>query len=278
MTILDGRALAKKIKSDIKREISRLKIRPGLAVIMVGDDPGSKVYVRLKEKAAQELGIYFKKHLFSSARQKEIISLIERLNKNRNIHGIIVQLPLPEGLDTKKIIQTVEPKKDVDAFHPHNMERLLQDLPTFIPPTINGILELLKSTGTNLTNKKALIVANSQTFAQPLAWLLRKQGIQDEIHLAGQKNLAQHTKQADILIVARGKPYLIKPDMIKRGVIIIDVGYSRVRGKPCGDVDPLCAKQAAFLSPVPGGVGPLTVVMLLKNVLLATKNKINEKK
>lgn len=273
-TILDGRALAEKIKTSIKKEITKLGIKPGLAVILVGKDPASEVYVRLKEKAAQDLGIYFEKYLFpEKVSQKKILARVEKLNKEKLVHGIIVQLPLPHHLNTNKIIQTISHKKDVDGFGPSNIEKLFQDLHCFIPPTIAGIIELIKSTKIEVRSKRALIIANSQTFAQPLAFLLKKEGALVETHLKGQRNLKQKARQADILIVAQGKPEFIKPDFIKRGAIVIDVGYSRVKGKPVGDVDPACARRASFISPVPGGVGPMTVAMIFKNVLIAARNQ-----
>lgn len=261
--LLNGKKIAKENKERLKKKIKKLKNKPGLATILIGKNSSSLIYVRLKEKMAKEIGINFKKILLSGkTAQKEIINLIERLNKNKKINGIIVQLPLPKKFNTNKIIQKISPNKDVDGFHPKTK---------FVSPAHQAILRLLKQTKISLRNKKAAIFVKNKAFAQPLKNLLEKRGIKTEIVYFKEKNYIKKIKKADILIVALGKPKFVKPKMIKKNSIVIDVGYSRIKGKPIGDVDKKCYKKAKFISPVPGGVGPLTVVYLMKNVIRASK-------
>jgi len=254
MIILKGKTLAQKIKKQLKEKMAKLKIKPGLAVVLVGKNKASEVYVQQKEKMAQELGVNFKKYLMpSKTNEIKIINLIKKLNQDKNIQGILVQLPLPKNLDANKIIQTIDPKKNVDAFHN----------PLIIPPTIAGILELLKATKLNLKNKKACLLTKNEVFTKSLKDLLENKGIK----------IISQTKRADILIVALGKPKFVKTEMIKKGVIIIDVGFNRIKNKPVGDVDfENVVKKTKFITPVPGGVGPLTVIFLFKNLIKLTKS------
>lgn len=267
--ILDGKALAEKIKLDLAKKISRQKTKPGLAVVLVGNDPASALYVRLKEKTAQEVGINFHKYLYdhnghNNISGKKLLELIKFLNNDREVNGIIVQLPLPKKYQQQKIIDAIDPAKDVDGFHPKNQTGL-------VPPTIGAILELLKATREKLTDKSALIIGKSEIFLEGLKKHLRQLGI-NQVGLTRQ--LIGGTRDYDIIIIALGRAQALKKSMVKAGAIVIDVGINKVRGKTVGDVDEKVAEVASFLSPVPGGVGPLTVACLLKNVyLLSQKNK-----
>jgi methylenetetrahydrofolate dehydrogenase (NADP+)/methenyltetrahydrofolate cyclohydrolase len=259
--LLNGKIIAEKIKKQLKKQVNQMRQKPGLAVILVGKNPASEIYVKLKEKAAAEIGIKFKKIIFPTHTAKgKIINLINRLNKNKKIQGIIVQLPLPKHLNSNEIVQKIDPKKDVDGFVFGSK---------FISPTHQAILRLLKATKKNLKNKKAIILAKNKIFAEPLKNLLEKKKIKTKIIYFPKFKLK--LKKIDIIIVALGKPHFLKPKMIKNNCIIIDVGYSRLKDKPVGDVDPKCFQKAAFFSPVPGGVGPLTVIYLLKNVVLSAQ-------
>lgn len=269
-TLLNGRKLAETIKQQLKRQVGRKKHKPGLAVILIGKNPASEIYVKLKEKAADEIGINFKKFIFSSKiSQKKIIKLIEKLNRDQKIHGIIVQLPLPKHLNPNQIIREIDPQKDVDGFVPGSK---------FISPTHQAILTLLKSAKINLKNKRAVILAKNLVFAEPLKKILEKKKIKTKIVLLSTHHLCPRSRQlmtqlkkANLIIIALGEPHFLKPSMIKKNSIIIDVGYSRIGGRPAGDVDPACGQKASFISPVPGGVGPLTVIFLLKNAVKSSR-------
>lgn len=262
--LLNGKKIAEKIKKQLKKQIGKMRQKPGLAVILIGKNQASEIYVKLKEKTAADIGIKFKKFLYPSQTSKnKIIRLIDRLNKNKKIHGIIIQLPLPKHLNSNEIIQKINPNKDVDGFIANSK---------FISPTHQAILKLLQTIKINLKNKKAVILTKNFIFAKPLKNLLDKREIETDIlRISPHERNKTLCRNYDIIIIALGKPHFLKPSMIKKGCIIIDVGYSRVRGKPVGDVDPKCVQKASFLSPVPGGVGPLTVIFLLKNTVLATQ-------
>lgn len=265
--IIDGRKIAAEIRGEIKKEIAELGITPGLAVILVGADPASHLYIGLKEKAAAEVGIHFEKYLFFATEPEEkIIAKIEELNARPEIHGIIVQLPLPSGYDESKIVDSIDAKKDADGFHPKNIAYLLAGEPKIIPPVIAGILKLIESTGVELTNKKITILANSEIFIKPLAEILK--GNQLTISIAPEDPLL-FTREADIVITALGRPKIITGEMIKAGAILIDVGTTRTDdGATVGDVDfESTAPKAGWITPVPGGVGPMTVAMLLENAV-----------
>lgn len=253
MTILKGDFLAQKIKKKLKKNFAGLKIKPGLAVILIGNNKSSQVYVRQKEKIAKELGVNFKKYLMpAEISQKKINDLIEKLNKNKKVQGILVQLPLPKNLNADKVIQSIERKKDVDGFYN----------PSIIPPVIAAILELLKGTGLNLSGKKTRLLTKGKIFTKSLKNVLKSKGIK----------ITNQTNKADILIVALGKPKFIKAEMIKNGAVVVDVGFNRINGKLTGDVDfKDVVKKVKFITPVPGGVGPLTVIFLFKNLLKLSK-------
>ena len=263
MIILYGNLIAEKIYQNLKKEREKLKIKPGLAIIMVGRNEASKIYVKLKEKAAKNLKFYFRKYLFSKkVSEKKIFKIIDNLNRDKKIHGIIVQLPLPKKFNSLKITRSISPQKDIDGFHPRTK---------FISPVYQAILKLFSFYKIKIKNKKIIILANSSIFAEPLQKILKKSGGKVKIILKTKYD-RESLKKADILITALGKPKFLKGEMIKKGAVIIDVGYSRIKKKAVGDVDfESCAKFASAISPVPGGVGPLTVAYLMKNVLKAAK-------
>ncbi|QER42801.1 bifunctional methylenetetrahydrofolate dehydrogenase/methenyltetrahydrofolate cyclohydrolase FolD [Thermodesulfobacterium sp. TA1] len=286
--ILKGTEVAKKIREQIKKEVEELKekhkITPGLVTILVGDNPASVSYVTAKQRLAKELSFYsVQETLPRDISEKELLALIERYNQDPNIHGILVQLPLPKHIDEKKVICTINPEKDVDGFHPFNLGRLVMGSPTFIPCTPYGILLLLKEAGVEVEGKEVVIIGRSNIVGKPLAILLMQKlkpvgnATVTVCHTAT-KDLVFHTRRADILIVAAGRPRFITADMVKEGVVVIDVGVNRIgtspEGKPilCGDVDFETVKQkASLITPVPGGVGPMTITMLMKNTLEAAK-------
>ena len=283
MTILDGKKLSEKIRTEIKKEVEELKKEgfvPGLAVILVGNDPASRVYVRMKKDACQDVGIYSVVHEFpETITEKELLSTIDMINENPNIHGLLIQLPLPKHIDTTKVLERVSPSKDVDGFHPYNMGRLVEGLDTFAPCTPLGVMEFFKEYNIDLYGKDVCVVGASNIVGKPMwALLVNEMATVDICHIAT-KDLAAHTKRADIVIVGVGKPNLITADMVKDGVVVIDIGINRLpNGKLVGDVDfENVSKKASYITPVPGGVGPMTISMLLKNTLKAAK-KFKESK
>jgi methylenetetrahydrofolate dehydrogenase (NADP+)/methenyltetrahydrofolate cyclohydrolase len=278
MTILDGKKLSAKIKEEVKKEVEELKkegITPGLAVILVGNDPASHTYVGMKSKACKETGIYSVVHEFpESISEKELLSTIEMINENPNIHGLLIQLPLPKHIDTTKILEAVSPAKDVDGFHPYNMGRLVEGLDTFAPCTPLGVMEMFKEYNIDVKGKDVCVVGASNIVGKPMwALLVNAWATVDICHIET-RDLASHTKRADIVIVGVGKPNLITADMVKDGVIVVDIGINKLEdGRLVGDVDfENVSKKASYITPVPGGVGPMTIAMLLKNTVKAAKN------
>ena len=267
--ILDGRKMADQIKLDIKNQIANQNLSLGLAVILVGSDPASHLYVSLKEKACIEAGINFEKFIYAdNESDKNIISKIEKLNQNPEINGILVQLPLPNH-DTDKIIAAINPLKDVDGFHKTNLKNLETDKPAIASAVALGIVKLIESTNTNLSNKTATVVS-SELFAKPIVALLSKQNVKVNVIDPNDSNLSSNTKNSDILIVAAGKPGIIKGETIKPNSIVIDVGTTKINGKLLGDVHESAKEIAEYITPVPGGVGPMTVAMLLSNIIKAS--------
>lgn len=273
--ILNGKFLAQKILKDLKKKIAKFKIKPGLAVILVGRNPASLIYVKNKEKACKEIGIKFYKYLFpKKTSEQRIIDLIRKLNKNPQIHSILVQLPLPPHLNPDKIISEISPAKDVEGTQPKNFAKILKGKAKIIPATALGIIKLLASVKTNLKNKKAVVIGRSKIVGLPTALLLKQRGIKVKICHSKTKNLKSQTKKAGILVVAIGKPRFINKDFIKEGTIVIDAGANLIKGKLIGDVDfGKVLEKASFITPVPGGVGPMTIAMLLKNVIKLAKIK-----
>lgn len=272
MTIIDGKALATKIKQDIKTVVAKMKTKPGLAVILVGDDPASHTYVNSKEKACQEIGFYSEVHRLSSETSEEaLLALIQKLNTSNHIHGILVQVPLPCQINEEKVTLAIDPKKDVDCFHPYNTGRVVNgDFSGVLPCTPAGCLELIRSTGVELSGKKAVVIGRSNLVGKPAALLMLNENCTVTMCHSRTKNLADEVRQADIIIAATGRAKMITKDMVKPGAIIIDVGTSKIDGKLIGDVDFEAVKDiASYITPVPGGVGPMTIAMLMKNTLTA---------
>lgn len=267
--LLDGRALAAVIREKMKQRIAILPSQPGLAVILVGTDPASHTYVTIKQKACEELGIRFEKFVYPANESEEsILRQIQILNTRKDIHGILVQLPLPNQ-DTDRLIQAIDPKKDVDGFHPENIARLKQGAIAIAPAVALGIMKLIDLAVKNVHGLRAVIVS-SPLFAEPLVALLNERRITVDVFQEESTELNVKTCCADILIVAEGHPALITGDMVKPGAIVIDVGTTKRNKKLLGDVDQESVEPVAgFLTPVPGGVGPMTVAMLMVNVLKA---------
>jgi methylenetetrahydrofolate dehydrogenase (NADP+)/methenyltetrahydrofolate cyclohydrolase len=281
MQLIDGKAVSKAVKERVKNECERLKeqgITPGLAVILVGDDPASQVYVRNKERACEECGFYSVKYaLPADTTQKELNDLVDKLNNDDRINGILCQLPLPKHLDDKEVINRIDPKKDVDAFHPVNVGAIMIGDYNFLPCTPAGVMELIHSTGVDITGKKAVVMGRSNIVGKPMAMLLLHADATVEIIHSKTVDDKEVTKTADILVVAIGKAKRITADMVKEGAIVIDVGMNRdENGKLCGDVDFENVKdKCSFITPVPGGVGPMTIAMLMQNTLTAAKIQNN---
>ena len=277
MNIIDGKAVSKKVKEDVKAECEQLKakgVTPGLAVIIVGDDPASQVYVHNKEVACEACGFYSVKYaLPAETTQEELNALIDKLNKDDKINGILCQLPLPSHLDDKEVINRIDPLKDVDAFHPVNVGAIMIGDYNYLPCTPAGVMELIHSTGVDVSGKKAVVMGRSNIVGKPMAMLLLHENATVEITHSRTQNLADITKEADILVAAIGKAKFVKADMVKDGAVVIDVGMNRdENGKLCGDVDFDDVKdKCRFITPVPGGVGPMTIAMLMKNTLTAAK-------
>lgn len=271
--IIDGKLIAKTIREEIKMKtaelISQRGIQPGLAAVIVGDNPASHVYVNSKRKACAEAGIYSEEHaLPQETTQDQLLKLVAQLNNDPKIHGILVQLPLPKQIDEKTIIHSVSPKKDVDGFHPINTGNLLMGSPTFVACTPLGIMKLIQSTGVEIKGKHAVVVGRSNIVGKPVAILLLNESATVTICHSRTQNLKGICRQADILVAAVGKPKMITGDMVKPDAVVIDVGINRVNDKVIGDVDFDSATQVAgFITPVPGGVGPMTIAMLLQNTL-----------
>lgn len=274
--IIDGKQTAATIREDIKRETAKLieerGVQPGLAVVLVGDDPASQVYVRNKERACLAVGMYSEVHRLSGeTSQAELLGLIEKLANDPRIHGILVQLPLPGHIDEKAVIAAIPPEKDVDGFHPQSVGNMVIGDTGFLPCTPAGIIELIKRTGIDLVGKHAVVVGRSNIVGKPVAMLLLQEHATVSICHSRTPDLAAITKQADVLVVAVGKPKMIGREHVKPGAIVIDVGVNRLPdGKLAGDVDYEAVREiAGSITPVPGGVGPMTITMLLWNTLKA---------
>lgn len=273
--IIDGKKIAEDIKAEIAGEIFQNFYHPNLAVILVGDDEASKLYVSLKKQAAKKVGIEFNEYLMpANTTQSQVLEAIEFLNKDEETDAILVQLPLPKQLDADTIIQSIDPEKDVDGFHPENIKKLLNNDTDFTPGLPLGIIKLLESTKENLTNKKAVIIAKSEIFYQPLKKLLNDLKVATEIVDPKNKDIKKITQQADILISAAGIAFFITADMVKDQAIVIDVGTNKVNDYTVGDVDYSSVfTKTSHITPVPGGVGPMTVAMLLYNTLQLYKKR-----
>lgn len=275
--LIDGKAVSAKVKAQVAQETEELKAKgvcPGLAVVIVGDDPASRIYVNNKKKACAAAGIYSEEHaLPGDTTQEELLDLIDTLNKREEIHGILVQSPLPKGLDEAAVVEKIDPKKDVDAFHAYNVGKIMQGKYTFLPCTPAGVIELIKSTGVDICGKQCVVIGRSDIVGKPMAMLLLHENGTVTVCHSRTKNLGEICKSADILVSAVGKAHFVTGDMVKPGAVVIDVGMNRdENGKLCGDVEFSEAEPVAgYITPVPGGVGPMTIAMLLKNTLTAAR-------
>ena len=281
-TRIDGKAVAAKIRAQVAQDVEALKARgicPGMAVVLVGNDPASKIYVNNKKKACAETGIYSEEHLLpAETTQEELLALIEKLNADEKIHGILVQSPLPKHLDEKLVVEHIDPRKDVDAFHAYNVGKIMIGDFTFLPCTPAGVIELIRSTGVPIEGKNCVVVGRSNIVGKPMAMLLLHNNGTVTICHSRTKNLAEICRGADILVAAVGKPKFITADMVKPGAVVIDVGMDRdENGKLCGDVDFDAVEPiASYITPVPGGVGPMTIAMLMKNAVRAAEIQCGE--
>ncbi len=278
MQLIDGKALANKVQTEVAEEVERLKqeknVVPGLAVILVGDDPASHAYVKMKAKACEKVGFYSITHnMPDTISQSEIIQIIEMMNANPHIDGILVQLPLPKHIDTDKILEVIDPKKDVDGFHAYNVGRLVTNLDSFVPCTPLGVMKMFEAYDIDLEGKDVCVVGASNIVGKPMAALLLNANATVTVTHIYTKDLKAHTAKADIVVVGVGVPGLIKEDMVKEGAVVIDIGINRIEdGSLVGDVDfPKVSKKCSYITPVPGGVGPMTIAMLLSNTLKAAK-------
>lgn len=275
-TIINGKELSKKIREQVKEEVEKLKkknIFPKLAVIMVGQDPASKVYVRNKSKACNEVGIEYEEFLLDeTCSMEELLKVIENLNERKDIHGILLQSPIPKPLDIYTAFETIDFRKDVDGFNPINIGRLTLKRQTFISCTPHGVMKMLEEYNINLSGANVVILGRSNIVGKPLAQCLLNADATVTICHSKTKNIQEITKNADILISAIGKPKFVTADMIKEGAVVIDVGINRLETGLVGDVDfENVSKKASYITPVPGGVGPMTIAMLLHNVVIAAK-------
>jgi methylenetetrahydrofolate dehydrogenase (NADP+)/methenyltetrahydrofolate cyclohydrolase len=291
--ILSGKELAAKMREEMKTEIAKLKdehnLVPGLAVVLVGDDPASISYVKGKEKACAYVEILSKKYKFDADyKEEKLLKLIDELNHDNAIHGILVQLPLPDHINEEKVLYAIDPNKDVDGFHPVNVGRMMIGAPGFLPCTPHGIQQLILRNDIEISGKHVVIVGRSNIVGKPLAMILvqKKPGANATITMChtGTKNMAEITRQADILVVAAGRPHTVNADMVKENAVVIDVGVNRIEDKTkksgyrlIGDVEfEEVSKKASAISPVPGGVGPMTITMLLHNTIQSAKNHAGE--
>lgn len=285
MQIIDGKAISAKTKDELKAEVTALKkqnISVGLAVIIVGDDPASRVYVNNKKKACEQLGIYSEEYaLPADTDQASLLALIEELNHRADINGILCQLPLPRHLDEKAVLDAIWAEKDVDAFHPINVGRIMIGDYDFLPCTPAGVMRLLDESGVEIEGKNCVVIGRSNIVGKPMAMLLLHRNATVTICHSKTQNLSEITSQADILVAAVGRANFVTPDMVKPGAVVIDVGMNRpADGKLCGDVDFAAVRpKCSYITPVPGGVGPMTIAMLMANTVTAAKrqNHINGK-
>ena len=285
MQIIDGKLTSATIREELRKETDAFCARngfaPGLAVIIVGEDPSSQVYVRNKARACEEVGFYSEVHrLPENTKEEDLLALIDKLNAEEKIHGILVQLPLPKHLNEKELLLRIDPEKDVDAFHPYNVGKLTIGDPIFLPCTPAGIMELLSRYGIDPDGKRCVVVGRSNIVGKPMALLLTAANGTVTVCHSRTADLAEETRHADILVVAIGKPKYITADMVKEGAVVIDVGMDRdENGKLCGDVDfDTVAPKCSYITPVPGGVGPMTITMLLKNTLKSAENTVQKLK
>ncbi len=278
-TVIDGKKIAAGIRAGLREEIAGLEkrgIKPGLTVILVGENPASQVYVRNKGRASEEIGIHSIQHLLpESTSQAELLALINRLNASKDVHGILVQLPLPGHIDSEAVIEAISPAKDVDGFHPYNIGRLMIGKPTLQPCTPYGIMKLIETTGVDISGKDAVVVGRSNIVGKPMAMMLLQRNATVTICHSRTKDLPAKVRSADIVVAAVGMAEFVKGEWIKEGAVVIDVGINRAAsGSLVGDVKfESAAQRASYITPVPGGVGPMTIAMLLQNTVEAAKRQ-----
>jgi methylenetetrahydrofolate dehydrogenase (NADP+)/methenyltetrahydrofolate cyclohydrolase len=277
MVLIDGKKVSTEIRGRLEKETAELKTKigrtPGLATVLVGEDPASAVYVRNKNKICHEIGFQsFGQNLSAETTEEELLDIIKKLNSNNEVNGILVQLPLPDHIDSEKILLSIDPEKDVDGFHPINVGKLAIGNALLTPCTPTGIIALLDYYKIEIPGKHAVVLGRSNIVGKPVAHLLLQRHATVTICHSKTKNLQQVTRQADILIAAVGRPHFVNSDMVKEGTVVIDVGINRVDGKLTGDVDfDQVAEKAGLITPVPGGVGPMTIALLMENTLKAFK-------
>ena len=279
--LIDGKALAQQVRDRLAKDSAELLakkgIKPGLATILVGDDPASHVYVRNKQKACEMAGIHVDDHkLPASTTQAELLALIEKKNVDQQIHGILVQLPLPKHIDSKIILEAVSPSKDADGFHPYNFGRLVEGHPVFEACTPKGVIKMIESAGVTIEGKRAVVLGRSNIVGKPLALMLLQRNATVTICHSKTKDLPAVCREAELLLVAIGKAKFVTADMVRDGAVVIDVGTNKTaEGKLCGDVDfEAVSQKAGWISPVPGGVGPMTIAMLLENTVESAKRSV----
>ncbi len=283
-SIINGKEEARKVREELKKEIEGLKekysITPGLSVVLVGDDPASQVYVRNKTRACEEVGIRsFNYTLPATTDTRELLELIDGLNRRDDLHGILVQLPLPDHIDEREILEGISPMKDVDGFHPFNMGRLVTGAPLFRPCTPAGIMRLIDSTGYDLTGRDCVVVGRSNIVGKPMVFMLLERNATVTVCHSRTRGLSDKIGKADVVVVAVGRAGFVKGEWIKKGAMVIDVGINRTEdGRLTGDVEfDEAVKRASYITPVPGGVGPMTIAMLLKNTVESAKRRIGER-
>ena len=282
MQIIDGKKVSAEVKEEVRKQVEQLQaehgITPGLAVVIVGDDPASRVYVNNKKKACEVVGFKSEEYaLPAQTTQEELLELVHTLNEKKDINGILVQLPLPKHLDDKAVIEAINPQKDVDAFHAVNVGKIMLGEYDFLPCTPAGVMEMLHNYNIDVNGKNCVVIGRSNIVGKPMAMLLLHENATVTICHSRTQNLAEVCARADILVAAVGKPKFVTPDMVKEGAVVIDVGMDRdENGKLCGDVDFEAAKEkCSYITPVPGGVGPMTIAMLMKNTIKAAKIQNN---
>jgi methylenetetrahydrofolate dehydrogenase (NADP+)/methenyltetrahydrofolate cyclohydrolase len=270
-TMMDGKALAERIRADVAEEVRALGV-VGLVTVLVGDDPASDVYIRGKHKAATEAGFRAEDiRLPATTTEQELLDRIALLNKDGSVDALLVQLPLPEGIDESRVIWAIDPRKDVDGFHPFNMGALLLGRPKLVPATARGVTALLAEYRVELDGARAVVVGRSEIVGKPVAQLLEQANATVTVCHSHTRDLARHTLDAEVLVVAAGRPAMISPDMVAAGAAVVDVGINRTDAGLVGDVDPGVAEVAAFMTPVPGGVGPMTIACLLQNAVVCAR-------
>ena len=279
--LIDGKLISAQIRAELKEEtktfIEKTGVTPKLTVILVGEDPASQVYVRNKGRACEEVGFAAEQiTLPATTSQEELDALIDRLNADKTVHGILVQLPLPRGLSEERVLLRISPEKDVDAFHPYNVGRMVAGQITYLPCTPAGVMELIERSGISVAGKDCVVIGRSNIVGKPMAHLLMQANGTVTVCHSRTKDLAEHTRRADILVAAIGKADFVTADMVKPGAVVIDVGINRnAEGKLTGDVDFASVEPiASYITPVPGGVGPMTIAMLMKNTLTAAKRAV----